>query len=465
VNPSNRIQLVDFSGHLTFPREAHYLVFPFTLPAGASKVILQMTHHRQDQAQIYISLHGPMGFRGNRMNLADRGEVVTQLWIASDQAGPGGLPGELTPGEWKAQIDLDQLAEETDYHLEAYAELGPSEPAWQPSAHKSPVLSSAPGWIKGELHAHSIESDGKWQVEDVVAAAREAGLDFLAMTDHFTCSQWRRLDELHDPKIILLHSLEITSHQGHANLHGLNDWVDVYVDRAGWSMNQAADAVHAQGGLFCINHAYSSECSWRSYSFDWRKADLFEIYHNLEGPNNIYQLGLWDQLLGKGCRIVGVAGTDCHHPRQNNQQLGDLVTWVHVNEASEMGLIAGLQNGQVFVSRGGEMRFKAANCQGGEANMGGCLDSAGGPVSIEVGVRADEDLRCYVVKNGLYFRRLFVPAMPGWQKLTLQDDTPVSGYYRVEFHRIYSDPRYPGIEWRDFDTLTMLSNPIWVRAF
>jgi hypothetical protein len=40
-------------------------------------------------------------------------------------------------------------------------------------------------WFRGNLHTHSDRSDGMASVEEVVAAYRSAGYDFLALTDHF----------------------------------------------------------------------------------------------------------------------------------------------------------------------------------------------------------------------------------------------------------------------------------------
>jgi hypothetical protein len=49
-----------------------------------------------------------------------------------------------------------------------------------------PVAFSSPGrWFRGNLHAHSDRSDGVAPAEEVVAAYRAAGYDFLVLTDHF----------------------------------------------------------------------------------------------------------------------------------------------------------------------------------------------------------------------------------------------------------------------------------------
>lgn len=42
--------------------------------------------------------------------------------------------------------------------------------------------------FKGDLHAHSNGSDGKFTPETVVAYGRRAGFDFMALTDHLNCA-------------------------------------------------------------------------------------------------------------------------------------------------------------------------------------------------------------------------------------------------------------------------------------
>jgi hypothetical protein len=441
----------------------HYIEHPFRLPEGASKVGLKFSFHKEILAQLFISLHDPNGFRGNRMKPGAKGDVVLELWVTPNDASEGGLVGALPSGWWNAKLDIEALGEETDYRLEIYAEFGQvPEPLVidYPADH---VVRPAAGWYRGELHAHSTESDGELKLEQVVQVATDIGLDFLAMSEHFTTSQWRKMAALIDKPIALLRSCEITSHHGHANMHGLQEWIDVYVDRPGWDMNQAADAVHAQGGLFCVNHAFSGYLGWRAYDFDWSKADLMEIYHNLEGPNNHFQPPLWDHHLRLGRRIVGVGGIDSHHPLEGIHALGQLFTWVYAPELSEFGILQGLRGGMVYVSRGPELRFSAVNAAGQEAEMWQSLPLGSGPVTFRVQVRSELPLRVFVLRDGYFFDMLTTEAgMRDWQTLTFADDPQRSAYYRLEVHTIRKSEFYRFVQWRDFATTQALTNPIWV---
>ena len=48
-----------------------------------------------------------------------------------------------------------------------------------------PAFTTPGRFFKGNLHTHSNRSDGALEPEAVCAAYREAGYDFLALTDHF----------------------------------------------------------------------------------------------------------------------------------------------------------------------------------------------------------------------------------------------------------------------------------------
>lgn len=50
---------------------------------------------------------------------------------------------------------------------------------------RPPAFASRGRWFRGNLHAHSDHSDGVAPAEQVIAAYRGAGYDFLVLTDHF----------------------------------------------------------------------------------------------------------------------------------------------------------------------------------------------------------------------------------------------------------------------------------------
>lgn len=53
-------------------------------------------------------------------------------------------------------------------------------------------------FLRGNLHCHSDRSDGQRKPEDVAAAYRDAGYDFIVLSDHFEAEYgWRVTDTRH----------------------------------------------------------------------------------------------------------------------------------------------------------------------------------------------------------------------------------------------------------------------------
>ena len=48
-----------------------------------------------------------------------------------------------------------------------------------------PAFVTSGGFLKGNLHTHSTRSDGAKSPEQVCDLYKDAGYDFLALTDHF----------------------------------------------------------------------------------------------------------------------------------------------------------------------------------------------------------------------------------------------------------------------------------------
>ena len=72
------------------------------------------------------------------------------------------------------------------------AAAGPLAPGERPGRRSLPA---APGrtWLAGDLHSHTVHSDGALTVPELAALAVSRGLDFVAVTDHNTVSHHREL--------------------------------------------------------------------------------------------------------------------------------------------------------------------------------------------------------------------------------------------------------------------------------
>ncbi len=105
---------------------------------------------------------------------------------------------------------------------------GPSVPSAQVApvgghrlAHVSPVAPVI------DLHAHSTASDGTNTPRELVAAARAAGVEVLAITDHDTVAGWAEAEQAaHDHQVTLVRGIEISTTYRHASIHLLGYLTD-----------------------------------------------------------------------------------------------------------------------------------------------------------------------------------------------------------------------------------------------
>ena len=455
-------EVATFRGNVSPQTRAPYLEHKFTVPVGSTRVRVRLSYLKPGICQLYLSVFAPDGYRGSRMLPGAIGEVLLELDLTEHSASLGGIAGAIASGQWRAQLDLERTAFVTEYTVTVEVD---DQPIHSSAAAPAPLPANGragAGWYRGELHSHSVHSDGRDSVAQLVAAARHYQLDFLALTDHFTTAGWANLEQLADQDLCLMRGLEITGHRGHANLHGLKQWIDPFVDEpGGWNINDAARAVHDQGGLFCVNHAFALELGWRYHEFDWNLCDAMEIYHHFEGEMNTAQLALWDEHLRAGRRITGVAGTDTHDAYRGRHRLGQVMTAVHASALEPDALIAGLRSGCAYVTMGPRLSF-TAQADDAHAEMGQTLET-----SAEVELRVElqklnRPARLVLLKNGFYHHHVDLPAAPD-AVVTLRDAEPLNGYYRLEVYALPAQPAPVGAG-RDWAQTLVLSNPIYVRT-
>src|SRR5262249_56502759 len=129
-----------------------------------------------------------------------------------------GVGYRLTAQPARAAAALRPALEET------LAPPAPPVPADRPPRR---VLPAQPGrsWLAGDLHSHTVHSDGKLTVPELAVLAATRGLDFLAVTDHNTVSHHAELAAASRRYgIILLPGQEGTTDGGHAGALGGVGW-------------------------------------------------------------------------------------------------------------------------------------------------------------------------------------------------------------------------------------------------
>ncbi|NDU76464.1 PHP domain-containing protein [Actinomadura sp. DSM 109109] len=315
---------------------------PFEVPRGTASVTVELSF---EGGVIDLGCHGPDGFRGWS------GGARRRFTIGAGWATPGYLPGDLEPGLWHVwlglhRIPLDGVPYEVTVTTSGTPPERPDEaPPPRPERPPRRALPAPRGmrWLAGDLHSHTVHSDGALTVHELACLAASRGLDYLAVTDHNTVSHHPELPaaEAH-AGVLLLPGQEVTTDLGHANVFGDTGWIDFRAPSAGWAASAAA-----RGGLMSVNHPLSGDCAWRRPLPPEYRPRLAEIWHSSWWDRRWGAPLAWAQLW-RPEGVVPLGGSDFHDPAQA-KLLGEPVTWVLAEGDDVLG---GLAAGRTAVSAG-----------------------------------------------------------------------------------------------------------------
>ena len=244
-------QTIHLEGHVPgeLARRDPYLYLPFPVPQGARRIHVAYSYSEPVTAPFGMGpgntldigifdsrgrdfLTAP-GFRGWS------GGARSEFYITPDEATPGYIKGALFPGEWNVMLGLARLEPEgVRYSVDVTVEAGETPALAHPealegrAAEPRPAIATAPVaaagegvWLKGDLHCHTVHSDGLNTVRELVENAVALGLDFLAITDHNTNTHHADLNAITGLPIVLIPGEEVTTYWGHANTWGLREWM------------------------------------------------------------------------------------------------------------------------------------------------------------------------------------------------------------------------------------------------
>ncbi len=243
-------------------------------------------------------------------------------------------------------------AEGVPYTMTAEVTSSPARLAVAPAPAAPPRLAARPPrrdlparaghrWLAGDLHAHTVHSDGAQTVPELACFAAEQGLDFLAITDHNTIS--------HHPElpcaaarygITLIPGQEVTTEAGHAGALGDVGWIDFREPADAW-----LDATERGGGLLSVNHPIGGHVSWIQPMR--RRPPLAEVWHwSWLDPHWTAPLAWW---LAWDPAAVPVGGSDWHRPGSDAPP-GTPTTWVECAGEGPDAVLDGLRAGRCAIS-------------------------------------------------------------------------------------------------------------------
>ena len=315
---------------------------------------------------------------------------------ATSWATPGYLAGPITPGRWHVILGPFLITPPgTPWHVTVTLEHGaPVQPAF--TAHHAPtsVAGTGPGWYRGDLHTHSVHSDGQWTPTQLVAQARANGLDFLGTSDHNTSSATRVFGRAVPDDFLVVSGEEVTTRNGHWLATGTppGTWVDWRYRAADNQLARFTDLTRSVGGLAVAAHP-SVLGAGTHWDFDpsWNEVDAVEVWN---GPWSIFNqltLRAWQAQLVAGGYTPGVGNSDSHH---EGQIVGLPTTAYRLATLSSAEIVAAARGGHCWIAESSavDLTFTATGA-GASTTVGGPGDS----VSLAV----DEPMACSFTATGV----------------------------------------------------------------
>ena len=420
-------------------QQGQYLTLPFQMPKNVEEFRLSYHYPFNNEGETAVQNGKFTAIR--KVNIIDLGVIgpdgkqvgasgadKNAFFIKANQATPGYTPQALIPGEWKILIGAYKVASEG---VKVVYDLV--------------FTFMERRLLIGDIHTHTLASDGVLTVEELAIHAQRHGLDFLAITDHNQMVSAERLG--HIAGITLIPGVEWTHYQGHSNFLGVDQPYDApFFTKTEADVRSRFESARERGALIIINHPCDPSCG---FHFDLEKLpfDALEIWNGPMRESNLQAVALWQSMLEAGKRIPAVGGSD-YHRDELFQILGGPCMGVYALSDSPADILEALKAGHSFIRfapRGPDILLRV-----GEAIMGDCVEWQEDLAIVisAVSLKKDDVIRLISDKETL---NVFQTPEDG--EVTLEFPVKSPGFARVEIYRHFL-PGLPPLP-------ALISNPIY----
>jgi len=321
--------------------EGLYLLQPFVVPPDVERLELHYDYGRFDKDWLQI---GKAEFTARpEINIIDLGLIgpdgrqvgasgsdKQKIFVSEAESTPGYRRTTITPGEWQILVGAYKVAPEG---VKVYYQIE--------LKHKSPR------WLKGDLHTHTLASDGVLNAKELGKRAVRHGLDFLAITDH---NQMVTLDALPPvPGLTWIQGVEWTHYLGHANFLGVDEpYAEPFFANEPEEIERRFINARERGAFISLNHPFEVGCELK---LDWQRLsfDCLEVWNGPMRESNLRALGLWQELLKAGRKIPICGGSDYHRDTPFIFP-GGPTTHVYSDSNGVSDILAALRGGRAYLT-------------------------------------------------------------------------------------------------------------------
>ncbi len=356
-------------------REGTYYTVPFTVPENVSRVTVSYSYRqgtrgllREVCPQNIIDL-GLLDGSGRFLGWS--GSAHPSIFVGEDKSANGYLVQRPEAGEWSIIVGAYHVVPagvEVTYDIDfEYRKSGDTEPNLYmrdvPEDAESDSADAEPELLFGDLHIHTVASDGALDSEAVGKLARDIGLDFIALANHNNYADNFRLPDVSG--LTFVYAVEWTHYKGHMNFFGVKaPFENSFIANTPEEMEKIVNDARSLGAVISVNHP---KCPFCPYKWNSMNFDMIEVWNGPMRGTNIRGIKWWTQLLRGGRRIPAVGGSDFHRPKDFTK-LGSPVTAVYSQSRRCEDILKNIRAGHAFVSSGVDGVRLTLTC--GDAMMG-----------------------------------------------------------------------------------------------
>lgn len=321
--------------HITKDKEGLYYTIPFDVPDNVEKITVSYDYFRKNGgflADLSPSNTIDIGIEDEKSNfLGWSGSAHKTVSVGEYDSTSGYLSLPINKGQWKIIVGA--------YHV---------MPNGVDVTYTVDFQFKGERLLYGDLHIHTIASDGSLSACEAGAAARKAGLDFIALANHNNFAENYFLP--HIDGLTFIPAVEWTHYKGHMNFFGVkNPFINSFVANTKEEMQTLIADARSKGAIVSVNHP---KCRFCPYLWgDENAFDMIEIWNGPMRKTNTDGIKWWTELLCGGRKIPAVGGSDFHKPK-SLARLGNPVTGVYAKSPSTEDILDAISKGRSFVSDG-----------------------------------------------------------------------------------------------------------------
>lgn len=259
-------------------------------------------------------------------------------------------------------------------------------------------------WLNAQLHNHTVHSDGKDTVEQMVDKLSARGAQILAITDHNAVSGIPAfLKRCKEKNIIGIRGNEISSYYGHIAALGLEEYIDwryYQIDNP----EQVFDDIHKRNALcgyahpIRIGYPIVPSCAWMYAISDYSKIDYFEILNTGDWSRSRNDMVIedWLKRLREGFLHLGAISALDYHARPFHGH--EYVTYLGLDLSAsdlEKEAMTAIKRQRIIVCKDQFIDIYALDSNGNRYIPGDCIPNE--KVALHIEIPREYDAQRYIV--------------------------------------------------------------------